>query len=299
MKKQMIAAIGLACMTALVACNNDEATTNGTTIAVVDGEEITESEFIDTLQEKFGAQTLEVMIQEMVLEKTSETVDVTDEEVEEELTKLRTQLSVEDNDALLSTLEAQFNLSFETIDEFVDEYLRPNLVIQKLASEGVEVTEEEKLAFYEENKDQFPEMIRASHILVEDEETAAEVLEKLEAGGDFAELATEYSTDPGSGAKGGDLDFFGRGQMVPAFEEAAFALEMDEISEPVESDFGFHIIKLTDRKDSYEDYAEQIEQTLLAQRSKSRDVVMAELIEKANIEIKDSRYADLFSETEE
>ncbi|MFC0561781.1 peptidylprolyl isomerase [Halalkalibacter alkalisediminis] len=298
MKKQMIAVVGLACMTALVACNNDEGKTNGTPVAVVAGQEITESEFVDTLKERYGAQTLEIMIQEMILDNAIETVGVTDEEVEEELNTLRTELRAEDNDALLNTLETQFNLSFETVDDFIDEYLRPHLVVQKLATEGVEVTEEEKLAFYEENEEQFPERIRASHILVEDEGTANEVLEKLEAGEDFAELAIEYSTDPGSGARGGDLDFFGRGQMVPPFEEAAFALEIDEISEPVESDYGFHIIKLTDRQDSYQDYADQIEQTLIAQRSKSREAVMAELLEETNVEIKDSRYADLFK-TEE
>jgi peptidylprolyl isomerase/foldase protein PrsA len=299
MKKQIIATLGLACMTALVACNNDEAATNGTPVAVVGGEEITEAEFVDTLKERYGDQTLEAMIQEIILDQAIETVGVTEEEVEEELTKLRTEFGVEDNDALLNTLQAQFNLQFDTIDEFADEYLRPHLVVQKLATEGVEVTEEDKLAYYEENEAQFAEQIRASHILVEDEETVAEVLAKLEAGEDFAELATEYSTDSGSGARGGDLNFFGKGQMVAPFEEAAFALEIGEISEPVESEFGFHIIKLTDRKDSYEDFADQIEETLIAQQSKSRETVLAELLEEANVEIKDSRFADVLSDTAE
>ncbi|GAE35672.1 peptidylprolyl isomerase [Halalkalibacter akibai] len=299
MKKMMFATIGLACLTALAACNNDEAATNGSAVAVVDGQEITEAEFVDTLKTRYGDQTLEFMIQEIVLNQVIEDLEITEEELEDELIKLRTEMGVEDNDALIAALQTQFNLPFETMDEFIEEYLRPHVAVQKLATEGVEITEEDKIAFYEENEAQFPEQVRASHILVEDEQTAAEVMEKIEAGEDFAELAIEYSTDPGSGPRGGDLNFFGKGQMVAPFEEAAFSLAIDEISEPVESEFGYHIIKVTDRRDSYEDYADQIEQTLLAQQSKSRDAVMEEIMAQADIKIKDSQFADLFSDQEE
>lgn len=88
--------------------------------------------------------------------------------------------------------------------------------------------------------------VSARHILVEDEATAAEVKAKLDAGEDFAALATQYSKDTGSVSTGGDLGYFARGVMVAEFEEAAFTLPVGAISDPVQSSFGFHIIKVED-----------------------------------------------------
>lgn len=87
--------------------------------------------------------------------------------------------------------------------------------------------------------------IRASHILVKTEEEAKKLLEEIKNGADFAKLASEHSICP-SGRDGGDLRFFGRGMMVKPFEDAAFALKKGEVSEPVETQFGWHLIKLTD-----------------------------------------------------
>ena len=87
--------------------------------------------------------------------------------------------------------------------------------------------------------------IRASHILVKTEEEAKKLLEEIKNGADFAKLASEHSMCP-SGRDGGDLRFFGRGMMVKPFEDAAFALKKGEISQPVETQFGWHLIKLTD-----------------------------------------------------
>ncbi len=89
--------------------------------------------------------------------------------------------------------------------------------------------------------------VRAAHILVDTKSQASGLKNRIEGGEDFAKMAKQFSKCP-SGQRGGDLGYFGRGQMVPEFETAAFNLPKGEISEPVETDFGWHIIKVTDKK---------------------------------------------------
>ncbi|MEM9028522.1 MAG: peptidylprolyl isomerase [Pseudomonadota bacterium] len=112
------------------------------------------------------------------------------------------------------------------------------------------VTDADLRKFYDDNikPSAAGDEIRASHILVKTEDKAKEVYEALVHDGDFAELAKKNSEDPGSRERGGDLGYFARGMMVPAFEKAAFALKKDEISQPVKSRFGWHIIKVIDRR---------------------------------------------------
>ena len=90
--------------------------------------------------------------------------------------------------------------------------------------------------------------MQARHILVDTEDKAKDIVTKLASGGDFAALAKENSSDPGSKEDGGMLGYFSKGQMVPSFEEAAFALKKGEVSKPVQSQFGWHVIKLEDRR---------------------------------------------------
>lgn len=156
---------------------------------------------------------------------------------------------------------------------------------------SVKVSDAEIEKYYNENKDRFTveEQVEASHILVEDEETAKEILNKLNNGSDFAELAKEYSLD-GSASRGGNLGFFPRGRMVKPFEEAAFALQVGEISEPVKTDFGYHIIKVTDRQEaktlSLEESKEDIRSTLLYQKQmETLRTYLMELRENAEVEI--------------
>ena len=96
------------------------------------------------------------------------------------------------------------------------------------------------------------EQVEARHILLETKEQAEELIELLNSGSDFAELAKEHSLDTGSGQQGGNLGFFKRGDMVPEFENIAFTIPLNQHSDAVESQFGFHIIEVLDRKDSTE-----------------------------------------------
>lgn len=90
--------------------------------------------------------------------------------------------------------------------------------------------------------------VRASHLLVKTEEEVKQLKEEITAGKEFADVAAEVSMCP-SGANGGDLGFFGKGMMVKEFEDAAFTMEIGEVSEPIQTQFGWHLIKLTDKKD--------------------------------------------------
>ena len=127
--------------------------------------------------------------------------------------------------------------------------------------------------------------VRACHILVESKDKAREVYEKLAHGSDFARLAKEYSKDPGSKDQGGDLGFFGRGQMVPQFEEVAFRLKKGEVSEPFESQFGWHIVRLDDRRQrsapTFEAVKGQVVASMIHKRAQQ---VAADLRGKAQIE---------------
>ena len=147
-----------------------------------------------------------------------------------------------------------------------EESLLKTYAIGKLL-EDVEVTEEELETFYKENSDKFdvPSGIQASHILIEEEDLAKELYEKIKNGEEFEKLAEENSTCPSS-QRGGDLGMFYPGQMVPEFDEAAFAMEVGEISEPVKTQFGYHIIKVTDK-------TEEKQNTLADVKTQVRDEV--------------------------
>jgi len=122
----------------------------------------------------------------------------------------------------------------------------------------VTVSEVDVKQYYEDNKERFvsPKSINASHILVDDLAAAEKIIEEINAGLTFEDAAQKYSKCPSS-AKGGELGFFGKGAMVPEFEKAAFELEVEEMSGPVQTNFGYHIIKVTDvKEESYKSYQE-------------------------------------------
>jgi peptidyl-prolyl cis-trans isomerase C len=197
----------------------------------------------------------------------------------------------------------------EQMELFSDNFLA-NEFLKREVAQKVTIPEDEMRSYYDKNIDEFktPEMVRARHILVkvipsateEDKkkakEKAEEILGKIKNGEDFIKLATDLSDDPGSKIKGGDLGFFSRGKMVKPFEDAAFSLKPGEVSGIVETQFGFHIIKVEEKKDPsvepFDKVKDRINQKLLQERVKSK---VTEFIENAMKEEKVEIYPEAFT----
>jgi len=161
-------------------------------------------------------------------------------------------------------------------------------LIDKEISKATEVNDEQVQQFYMDNRNQFMSSLqyRASHILVGTQDKAEQILEQLESGADFAEIAKQESIDP-SKERGGDLGFFTKGQMIPEFEAACTKLDVGELSDVLKTKFGYHVIKLTDKKESaarqLEEVKDQIKQKLLTQ---SRQEKIQALIERLRLKAK-------------
>lgn len=232
-------------------------------VASVNGEEITKDDLYETLTDKYGASAVNALIEEKIIDMEAEKakIKISDDDIAAEMQNYADSVG---GQQALDMFMMQQGITKEDLEKEIVQYLK----IEKLIGPKIDVTEEEMKEHFEENKESFneEEQVQASHILVEDEETAKEVKEKVDAGEDFAELAKEYSTDPGSKDNGGDLGYFGKGKMVKEFEEAAFALEVDGVSDIVKSENGYHIIKVTGKKEAkeavFEDVKEEIKETL-------------------------------------
>jgi peptidyl-prolyl cis-trans isomerase C len=242
---------------------------------------------IEQYKKQLRPQVLEKMIIEQLLDEKVKAakIVVTDEEVTERIKELASQqqppLSMED-------LKALIEASGKNFDEWKKQMqFSRRLAYQKLMETQwagkINVTEDEVKKYYSENKSEFetPEQVRVSHILITPDikdpnadpnkakatakAKAEDLLKQIKGGADFAELARANSDCPSS-KQGGDLGFFPRGQMVPAFEDVAFALKPGQVSDIVETQFGYHIIKCMDHKDpnviSFEQAKEDIKNIL-------------------------------------
>lgn len=162
----------------------------------------------------------------------------------------------------------------------------------------VKVTPEEVKNYYDQNKDQFKtgEQVKASHILVKTEDEAKAIKARLDKGESFEAVAKDKSTCP-SASRGGDLGWFGRGVMDPDFEKAAFALKDGEVSGPIKTKFGWHIIKITGKKTEsvkpLDEVSAQIEQKLMQDKQKTAyDDILAKLRKDADIKINDTALSE-------
>ncbi len=258
----------------------------GDDAALVNGEPVTKAELFDALYAAGGRDALDQIIAKKLIAQESARLglEITEEEMEEEINNIVAESFGGSYEDFLSVLTL-YGLSEESFREDA----RLNLLVRKLALTEIEPTEEEARQYLENNRPLFaqPEGVEARHILVEDQAKAEEILALLDAGGDFAELAAEYSIDYSNKDNAGYLGFISRGVMVPEFEEAAFALEVGEISAPVQTSFGFHIIELLDYREEEELQFDTI-----------RDKVMESLIESKIPEVINALVAKLFETAE-
>ncbi|TMW74010.1 foldase [Alteribacter natronophilus] len=251
---------------------------------------ITEEEFFNRLIELNGEAVLRDMIEEKIMQNQADELGIDEEDIEEEISELRETLGAESDEQFQQALQMQGIGNEEDLRSLVVHHL----VLQRLTGDEGDIEDETVREEYDRGEE-----VEARHILVDDEELAEELYERLMDGEDFAELAGQYSTDPGSRADGGSLGFFRRGTMVPPFDAAAFALDDDEISEPVRSDFGYHIIQVTDRnlyEDSFEEVEDQLRNVIFQRKMAKMSQRQQELFDEVDVEVVDDRFEGLLDD---
>ncbi|GFP73967.1 peptidylprolyl isomerase [Clostridium fungisolvens] len=191
-------------------------------------------------------------------------------------------------------VDNEFDKSQEFLSQMekVKKDILTQIIINKVLSE-ITVTDEEALKYYEENKEAYmePETVSAKHILLDSEDKLKEIREDIISGKkSFEQSASEYSTCPSS-EQGGDLGAFSKGMMVPEFEEAAFNLPVGEVSEPVKTQFGFHLIKVASKNPalvkSFDEVKKDVVNELIQQRQERKYLdFVQELASKYGVERK-------------
>jgi peptidyl-prolyl cis-trans isomerase C len=263
-------------------------------LAHVNGETVTKSDFdraVQAVEARAGGPippdqrdrvlrgVLDQLIGYKVLaqETKARNIAVPDAEIDARINQIRGQFP---NEEAFTAMLAQRKLTLEQVKSDARQDMAISKMIEAEIAAKIAVKQEQVTDFYAKNPDQFKEgeSVRASHILIavpKGADAAAKaqarakaegVLKDVKAGKDFAALAKEHSADPGSAAQGGDLGFFQQGQMVGPFNDAAFSLAPGAISDVVETDFGFHIIKVVEKKPGrtipLDDVKPQVEQYL-------------------------------------
>lgn len=193
------------------------------------------------------------------------------------------------------------------IKEQVELLTRDFIATQYLSREiadKIQASEEDMRLYYKVHESEFktPEAIRARHILIKAEKSATQetkkkaqekigaILKRAKNGEDFAKLASELSEDPGTKAKGGDLGFFPRGKMVPEFEAIAFSMKLGEVSGIIETEFGYHIVKIEEKKEPaiepYENVKDKIREKVLNELKRAYvDEYMEKVMKDASVEV--------------
>jgi foldase protein PrsA len=277
----------------LAACSNGG---GGGNVASVNGQAISHADLDHKLESSPAAkQALTQMVQQTLLDQYARDnkVDVS----QADITKRENEIKAKYPAGQFEQMVKQQGYT----EQDVQNILKGQIVLEKAVAPQVHVSEADIKSYFDKNHAVFdkPEQVHARHILVADANTAKQVLAKLKAGGSWDALAKQYSTDPSSKDKGGDLGFFGRGQMVPQFQDAAFGAKVNQIVGPVKSPFGYHIIQVLDKKpaqkgslaNAHDQIKTQLQQQ---QQQQAAPQFIQQLRAKAKIEVYDERYKDAF-----
>jgi foldase protein PrsA len=213
-------------------------------VASVNGDSITKTQLYNKMVKDYGAQTVDGLITDLLLDQQLKKAGatVTDAEISAEVKKL------EDRFGGQSGLDQALQSNGMTLAQLKDNILF-QLKVQKIIGKDVPTDDAALQKYFQDNLAQFDKReLHARHILVATEAEAKTIKAQLDKGGDFAALAKQKSTDDTNKNQGGDLGTFGRNKMDPDFEKAAFALKVNEVSQPVQSQYGWHIVQVLEIK---------------------------------------------------
>jgi foldase protein PrsA len=274
----------------LAACSGS----SGSNIASVNGQNISRSDLDKKLEANPAArQVLTQLVQQDLIDQYAKdkNVQISQADIDKRENEIKARYPAGQFDQILK----QQGLT----EQDVQNILRQNLVLEKAVAPQVHVTDADVKAYFDKNHALFdkPEQVRARHILVADEKTAQTVLGKVKSGGSWDALAKQYSTDPSTKDKGGELGFFGKGQMVPQFQDAAFNAKVGQVVGPVKSPFGYHIIQVEEKKPpqkaTFASTKDQIHQQLVQQQEQQQvPAFLQQLRSQAKINVYDQRFAD-------
>lgn len=260
---------------ALSACGSSE------NVATSKVGNVTEKELSKELRQTYGKSTLsQMMLNKALLDK----YEVSDEEAKKQV------------DAAKEQMGDKFEVALEQVglknEDELKEKMKPEIALEK----AIKATVTDK-----DVKDNHKPEMKVSHILVKDEKTAKEVKEKINNGEDFTTLAKQYSEDTGSKEQGGEIAGFAPGQTVKEFEEATYKLDAGQVSEPIKTSYGYHIIKVTDKKElkPFDEVKDTIRKDLEQQRlqdatGKWKQQVINDLLKEADIKVTDKEFKDTF-----
>ncbi|MDI9463185.1 MAG: peptidylprolyl isomerase [Bacillota bacterium] len=258
-------------------------------VALVNGEKITKDEFYNALVENNGQAVLEQLISKAVIyqEAKKQNIDITTQDVAARKEKI-----IEEN---FNGNEEHFRLYLEQYgvkEERFDDSIKIDLILERIITGKTEITAEEIRDYYAKHSADFniPHRVNVRHILLETEEEAWEIIEKLEQGEEFAELAGQYSKDPGTAAAGGELGFVEKGDLVKEFEDVAFSEPVGLYRQPVKTAYGYHVIEVLEiqeaREVTFSEAEEQVKEALLREIINSQvNEVYRNLRNSAKVEI--------------